>query len=95
MFVLKTKRRKKILDFAKDVIKEHAGGKKVSITYIGLRPGERLHEILLTQEEARHTVEVADMFVILPESVEHLGVRPNLRRYPGMKKIRARSYSSG
>ncbi|MFA6552486.1 MAG: UDP-N-acetylglucosamine 4,6-dehydratase (inverting) [Candidatus Paceibacterota bacterium] len=33
----------------------------------GIRPGEKLHEILLTKEEARHTVELEKYFVILPE----------------------------
>jgi len=34
---------------------------------IGIRPGEKLHETLLTQEEARHAVELEKYFVILPE----------------------------
>ncbi len=34
---------------------------------IGIRPGEKLHEILLTPEESRHSVELDDYFVILPE----------------------------
>lgn len=34
---------------------------------IGIRPGEKLHEILLTEDEARHTVETETGFVILPE----------------------------
>lgn len=33
----------------------------------GIRPGEKLHEILLTREEARHSVELDDYFVVLPE----------------------------
>ena len=34
---------------------------------IGIRPGEKLHELLLTPEEARHAVELDEYFVILPE----------------------------
>ena len=34
---------------------------------IGIRPGEKLHEVLLTDDEARHAVETEDNFVILPE----------------------------
>ncbi|MEK7068158.1 MAG: UDP-N-acetylglucosamine 4,6-dehydratase (inverting) [Patescibacteria group bacterium] len=34
---------------------------------IGIRPGEKLHEILLTAEEARHAVSLDKYFVILPE----------------------------
>jgi UDP-N-acetylglucosamine 4,6-dehydratase len=33
---------------------------------IGIRPGEKLHEALLTSEETRHTVEVEDGYVISP-----------------------------
>jgi UDP-N-acetylglucosamine 4,6-dehydratase len=34
---------------------------------VGIRPGEKLHEVLLTEDEARHSVETDDSFVILPE----------------------------
>ena len=33
----------------------------------GIRPGEKLHEILLTEEESRHTRELEDHFVVEPE----------------------------
>lgn len=33
---------------------------------IGIRPGEKLHEILVSEDEARHTVETESMFVIQP-----------------------------
>jgi UDP-N-acetylglucosamine 4,6-dehydratase len=36
---------------------------------IGIRPGEKLHEILLTEDESRHSLEMADGFVIQPEHV--------------------------
>ncbi len=41
---------------------------KAKRNIIGIRPGEKLHEILLTPEEARHSVELDDYFVILPEN---------------------------
>lgn len=34
---------------------------------IGIRPGEKLHEVLLTEDEARHSLETEKGFVILPE----------------------------
>ncbi|WP_445147914.1 UDP-N-acetylglucosamine 4,6-dehydratase (inverting) [Baekduia sp. Peel2402] len=34
---------------------------------VGIRPGEKLHETLLTEDEARHAVEADWGFVILPE----------------------------
>jgi UDP-N-acetylglucosamine 4,6-dehydratase/5-epimerase len=33
---------------------------------IGIRPGEKLHEVLLSEDEARNAVEVDDMYVIQP-----------------------------
>ena len=34
---------------------------------VGIRPGEKLHEVLVTAEEARHTKEFMNYYVILPE----------------------------
>lgn len=34
---------------------------------VGIRPGEKLHEVLVTEDEARHTKEFDDYFVIEPE----------------------------
>ncbi len=36
------------------------------IEEIGIRPGEKLHEVLLSEDEARHAVELDSMFVIRP-----------------------------
>lgn len=36
------------------------------VEYIGIRPGEKLHEVLLSEDEARTAVEVEEMFVIKP-----------------------------
>lgn len=33
----------------------------------GIRPGEKLHEVLITEDEARHAREFDDHFVIIPE----------------------------
>lgn len=37
------------------------------IDEVGIRPGEKLHEVLLTTEEVRRTVEYEDAYVIQPE----------------------------
>jgi len=34
--------------------------------YVGIRSGEKLHEVMIPADEARNTVEVDDMYVILP-----------------------------
>lgn len=34
---------------------------------VGIRPGEKLHEVLLTDDEARHSIDADDVYVVLPE----------------------------
>src|SRR5713226_3855775 len=36
------------------------------VEYIGIRPGEKLHEVLVSEDEARNTLELDDMYVIQP-----------------------------
>jgi len=49
-----------IVDLAKAVAPE------CNIDVIGIRPGEKIHECLITVEESRHLIECEDMFIILP-----------------------------
>lgn len=51
----------RVVDFAETIAPE--AGK----TFVGIRPGEKLDEILLTEEEARHSKEFDDYYVIEPE----------------------------
>ena len=50
----------KVLDLAKAL----APG--VPYHNIGIRPGEKLHEVLITQDDARNTLELDDRYMILP-----------------------------
>lgn len=46
---------------------------------IGIRPGEKLHECLISSEEARRTSDLEDVLVIWPEFQFHntlTGIRP-------------------
>jgi perosamine synthetase len=36
------------------------------LEYIGIRPGEKLHEALISEDEARHTLEFEDRYIIQP-----------------------------
>jgi UDP-N-acetylglucosamine 4,6-dehydratase/5-epimerase len=50
----------KVIDLAQAI----APAAKIDI--IGIRPGEKLHEVLISEDEARHTVELKKMFVVQP-----------------------------
>lgn len=49
-----------IIDLAKIIAPE------AKVNVIGIRPGEKLHEVLISEDEARTTVEMDDMFVVQP-----------------------------
>lgn len=44
----------------------HAVAPGCEVDEIGIRPGEKLHEVLVSEDEARQTLEMEDMFVIQP-----------------------------
>lgn len=50
----------KVVDLAKAI------APKAKVEIIGIRPGEKLHEVLISEDEARQTVELDDMFVVQP-----------------------------
>jgi UDP-N-acetylglucosamine 4,6-dehydratase len=43
---------------------------EAEIAVIGIRAGEKLHEVLIHEDEARAAVELEDMFVVLPHAVD-------------------------
>lgn len=49
-----------------DVATVLMGEKKLPIIYTGIRPGEKIHEIMVSEEECFRTVERGDYYVILP-----------------------------
>lgn len=90
IFVLKMKERS-IVSFAEDAIAKYGNGKKIALSFIGMRPGEKLRETLLTAEEISHTLETKSMFIIHPHTsamVDALGPY----RYPGAKKARSNRF---
>jgi UDP-N-acetylglucosamine 4,6-dehydratase len=50
----------KVIDLARAI----APGAHVDV--IGIRPGEKLHEVLISEDESRNTVELESMFVVQP-----------------------------
>jgi UDP-N-acetylglucosamine 4,6-dehydratase len=39
---------------------------KAEKQYVGIRPGEKLHEVLISQEESQNVLELDDMYIIQP-----------------------------
>ncbi len=40
-------------------------------SYLGIREGEKLHELMVSVEDARHTLDMGDHYVIMPEMYTH------------------------
>jgi len=61
------------------------------IKNIGIRPGEKMHEVLISEDEARQTVELEDMYIIQPNHPwwESENIRKGKKLPEGFK------YSSG
>ena len=36
--------------------------------FIGIRPGEKIHEVMITQDDARYTIELKDRYIIFPST---------------------------
>ncbi|MBT9139343.1 MAG: UDP-N-acetylglucosamine 4,6-dehydratase (inverting) [Syntrophomonadaceae bacterium] len=73
----------KILDLAEVMI----GERKVEIKITGVRPGEKIHEILISEEEIPRTIKRGDYYIICP-------VLPKLRRVEIEKPVLTKELSS-
>ena len=38
---------------------------------VGIRPGEKIHEVLITEDDARNTLDIGDRYIIYPEFSQH------------------------
>jgi UDP-N-acetylglucosamine 4,6-dehydratase len=68
----------KITDLAKAI------GPKLPTKVVGIRPGEKLHEVMITEEDAWTTWELPDRYVIEPAHVHWEARRPAI---PGSKRV--------
>lgn len=67
----------KITDLAKAV------APKLKTVEVGIRPGEKIHECMITKEDARNTVEKEGYYIILPD-IERKDIR---KYYTDAKKV--------
>lgn len=54
-----------VVDLAEVMLE--ASGKKLKLTETGIRPGEKIHETLVTPTESIRTIEKENLFIILPQ----------------------------
>ncbi len=59
-----------------DVAKVLIGDRKMKIVYTGIRPGEKVHEILVSDEEAWRTYDLGDYYAISPMLPELVKEKP-------------------
>jgi FlaA1/EpsC-like NDP-sugar epimerase len=87
----------RILDLA-EVLIEELGPRygydpaKIKINIIGNKPGEKLYEELMTDEEAKRSLETEDLFIVFPELKELFPF--DLSKYPDAKSAKFKSYKS-
>lgn len=59
----------KMTDLALAYAELKTGKKKYPLEFIGIRAGEKIHEVLVSEEEMRHSIEMKDHFVIKKEQI--------------------------
>ena len=81
----------KIIDIAKAI------NKNAKIKIIGLRPGEKIHEILCPKDESHMTIEFKDHYIICPSITESKSIKfylSNARKEKGKKVKEGYEYNS-
>lgn len=73
----------RVVDIAEVLI----GGRNIPVTFTGIRPGEKIHEIMVSEDECYRTVERGDYYVICP-------MLPELQPEPIGRPVRLTEYSS-
>ena len=64
--------------------------KEIKVNTIGIRPGEKIHESLLSAAEGTRTIEFGDYYVVLPQ----IEISAVLKKYKGKKPLGEVHYSS-
>jgi len=73
----------KILDLAKSI------SKKTKIQVTGARPGEKIHEEMISNADAENTIEGKDFFIILPISrYNDLNKKNYLKKFKNFKNVK-------
>jgi UDP-N-acetylglucosamine 4,6-dehydratase len=74
----------RILDIAEVLIEAH-GMKDADIIEIGSRPGEKLHEVLLSPYESRHAVLLNNRYLVVLPTIEMPGLKQHYASVPAVQ----------
>ncbi|OIJ18544.1 UDP-N-acetylglucosamine 4,6-dehydratase [Anaerobacillus alkalidiazotrophicus] len=80
----------KIIDLA-HVLIEASGKEDVKIEMTGIRPGEKLHEVLFTEYESQHTVYYDDEYYVILPTIDMKGLNEHYSQY---KIVELSNYNS-
>lgn len=80
----------KVIDLAETIVKE-LGNAETKIEKIGIRPGEKLYEVLVSKNESPRTVEDGNYHIILPD-VFHKDF--DWEKYKNSPRIKLEEYNS-
>lgn len=79
----------RIIDLAK------ALNPKILLKIVGIRPGEKIHELLSVKDESRNTYELKNFYFILPSTLTENKKKLFLKNYKAKKVKENFEYSSG
>jgi UDP-N-acetylglucosamine 4,6-dehydratase len=80
----------KILDLA-EVLIEMSGKKNVSIVESGIRPGEKIHELLISEYEGQNAVQYDERYIVVLPTIESPELKELYSAYP---PITTKTYAS-
>ncbi|WP_261304738.1 polysaccharide biosynthesis protein [Paenibacillus andongensis] len=80
----------KIMDLA-EVLIEELGNQDVEVVELGVRPGEKIHEILLSEFESQFTVAYDDDHLVILPTIDIPGLKKHYENFP---KVPYESFSS-
>ncbi|MDQ0269730.1 polysaccharide biosynthesis protein [Cytobacillus purgationiresistens] len=80
-----------IIDLAQILI-EASGKKDVEVEILGVRPGEKIHELLLSEYESTMTIAYDDEYYVILPSISIKGVKEHYKSY---LPINLEEYNSG
>ncbi len=79
----------KILDLA-NLMVEELGDSETKIREIGIRPGEKIHEVLVSRYDSHRTLEDEGFFIILP----NIKINGLEEKYAGRKRVNFTEFNS-